>query len=37
MRKLVRLILFAVALSAGWAAVSAAYAQPPDPCFEDFP
>jgi hypothetical protein len=39
MRKLARLVLFAVALSAGWAAVGAAvstaYAHPPNPCFED--
>ena len=37
MRKLARLVLFAVALSAGWAAVGAAvstaYAHPPNLCF----
>jgi hypothetical protein len=35
MRKLARLVLFAVALSAGWGAVSPAYAGP-EPGFEDF-
>jgi hypothetical protein len=36
MRKLARLVLFAVALSVGWGAITAAYAYPPEPDFEDF-